>query len=127
MNIERQDWWFLIGDKFFFWDSYKGESYINLLKNIWEDISYWKPINSNIEYPWEYDIQWVYIKSIQGENYLNYYVKTDETSFAIVDTNLVFDDENFASAELYFYDPEDIDLPSELWKMEISTDIVALS
>lgn len=127
MKIEKKDNWYIIADEFYFSADWEQNWLYNLNYNIWEDVLYWKQSSEKINYPGEYDIQWNYIKCISWKNWLCYFIKkTSWESFAIVDSVKVFEDDDFCSAEKFIYEEDKIDLPSELEKMELSSECYAL-
>jgi len=75
INLQNLRWWFLIEDKLLFGANEIDKEYLNLWNTVWEDMRYQKTDYTLIDYPWEYDVQWVGIKVLLwADDKLNYII-----------------------------------------------------
>lgn len=122
MNFTKLDEWILFFDNILFTDTPKSW-YINLLKNVWEDMLYWKAENTFIDYPGEYDINSIYIKVVKDADWkLNYYIKYWENSICIVQSINVLDNDIFQFSKKIFYVSSAWDVPWKIEKNEIQSE-----
>ncbi len=103
MEVKKDDLWYLIDSILFFSQDWEYDNLINLRKKIWDDIIYWKDDNIILSFPWEYDINNIYIKAIVDNDWnMNYYIKDDEKSFCIIQSSNALDNDFFQSCD-YIY------------------------
>lgn len=108
MEIQKQDSWYTIGENIFFWDDIK-ENYLNLKKNVWEDMIFGKEKEFKIEYPGEYDKDWIFFKVVEdSEGKLNYFLRTDENKTVIIQSSEVLEKEEFDNIDFWIYTEESI-------------------
>ena len=62
IDIKKTENWILIENKFLFNPTTIGVWIINLLPKIWEEMAYERWNLFSIDFPWEYDIGWAFIK-----------------------------------------------------------------
>lgn len=106
MKICSFDSGYLIDNKFLFSAQNIDITKINLVPVIGQDILE-REENSLIDFPWEYDVKWSFIKVIVGkDDKLNYLVKTKEISFAIIQTPSVLERDDVDNMDFWlFTDP----------------------
>lgn len=126
--MEKTENWILFLDKILFVESGINSWYINLLKDIWEDMIYWKQENIVIDYPGEYDIQDIYFKVITSESWkLSYYIKTGEEAFCIIQDKSALDDETFQLSEKIYYISEIQEgISDKIEKNEIHAELISI-
>ncbi len=74
---------------------------------------------NTIDFPWEYDITNHYIRAILGKNNeMNYFIKTKNKSFAIVQTPKVLEHEDMFNVQHWIYTNEKVLQKSEQLELE---------
>ena len=85
IDIKKTDNWILIENKFLFSPTEIEIWIINLMPIIWEEMAYDRGNLLSIDFPWEYDINWAFIKVfVWNWGKLNYLLTYEWTSFAII-------------------------------------------
>jgi len=78
INVQNLKWGFLIENKLLFGANEIDNEYLNLSSLMWEDMRYKRTPHVLLDYPWEYDIQWVWIKVLLwNDGKLNYIINTN--------------------------------------------------
>jgi hypothetical protein len=107
VKIKLESGWFLIENKILFWASVPNKDYINLAFDVGEDIVIEKAPYSIIEYPWEYDMEWIVIKVFSSKDgKLNYVITKKDKKIAIIQTPKILEEDeiNNMYARLYMDD-----------------------
>jgi hypothetical protein len=85
IDIKKTENWILIENKFLFNPTEIEIWIINLLPTIWEEMAYDRGNLLSIDFPWEYDISWAFIKVfVWNWDKLNFLVSYEWTTFAII-------------------------------------------
>jgi hypothetical protein len=85
LDIKKTENWILIENKFLFSPTEIEIWIINLMPIIWEEMAYDRGNLLSIDFPWEYDINWAFIKVfVWNWGKLNYLLTYEWTSFAII-------------------------------------------
>ncbi len=85
IDIKKTENWILIENKFLFNPTEIEIWIINLMPIIWEEMAYDRGNLLSIDFPWEYDISWAFIKVFSWNwGRLNYLVSYEGTTFAII-------------------------------------------
>ena len=85
LDIKKTENWVLIENKFLFSPTEIEIWIINLMPIIWEEMAYDRGNLLSIDFPWEYDINWAFIKVfVWNWGKLNYLLTYEWTSFAII-------------------------------------------
>ena len=85
IDIKKTDNWILIENKFLFNPTEIEVWIINLLPTIWAEMAYDRWNLLSIDFPWEYDIGWAFIKVYAGNwDKLNFLVTHEWTTFAVI-------------------------------------------
>lgn len=85
IKIDNTENWFVINWKFCFTENGGKDWYINFASNIGKDMNFGRRDRFMIEYPWEYDKDWYFIKTYAWDNWkLNYIVKLNWKKVAII-------------------------------------------
>jgi hypothetical protein len=85
LDIKKTENWILIENKFLFSPTKIEIWIINLMPIIWEEMAYDRGNLLSIDFPWEYDINWAFIKVfVWNWGKLNYLLTYEWTSFAII-------------------------------------------
>lgn len=72
----------LIGWKIFFWLEEIAKVSLRLVK--WEEMRYGKTQTNIVEFPWEYDIEWVSVICFEADKKLSYVITWDENRIALL-------------------------------------------
>ncbi len=72
-----------------------------------------------IDFPWEYDIDGIFVKAVLWKgNLMNYFVKTKTKSFAVIQNAKVLDDDDLLTVEHWLYFDEAIEKKLEQLELE---------
>ena len=83
---------FLIENTLLFWYETTDPKYINLASVAGDDMRYEKIEYTLVDYPGEYDVQWIGIECFIGSNEkLNYLIKMNDKKIAIIQSDDVLD------------------------------------
>jgi hypothetical protein len=107
VNIKLESGWFLIENKVLFWSSIPNMEYINLALEIWEDIVHETSPYSIVEYPGEYDIDWVVIRVFWSKDWkLNYIVNINDKKIGVIQSPKILEEDEVSGmyARLYLDD-----------------------
>ena len=126
INIQNQKWWFLIENKLLFWASEIDNEYLNLTKTPWEDMRYERIPHVLIDYPGEYDIQWIGIKVLLWkDNNLNYIINTNWKKIWIVQSLDFLEKEEVSSISSRLY--LDDSILTKIEQMELEGEKIKLA
>ena len=107
MKIEKDLNWYLIEDKFYFTKEEINPANINLMQIRWEDMTYWKNDSIKIEFPWEYDTNWLFIKVYEWDDkLLNYIITNDSKKFAIIQNPKIIETTEIENISNWLYTDE---------------------
>lgn len=96
---------YLLDNKILFGADERDNKYINLSKELGEDMRY-KSLNHNlVDYPGEYDIKWINIQSFLGKNnILNYLIIYGNKRIALIQSpDILENTADFAVAQEWIY------------------------
>jgi len=118
MGFVVKDGGFLIEKKVLFAADAINGDYINLWAQEWDAMLYDKSPQVLIDYPGEYDIQWVFIKAIvDKKGNLNYILMEDKNSFAIVQSSSALDEDEMSDVSMIYYTDDAVE--KKLDKLEL--------
>ncbi|MBS8122336.1 hypothetical protein [Candidatus Vampirococcus lugosii] len=127
MEIKKIENGYILTNNIFYSHNEGLDGYINLYQNIAEDFVYGKSDIVKINYPGEYDISDIYIKCIQSNIKLNYYVKNDQNSFCIIQSESVLDKDEFQIADYILISNEiESSIKLKMEKNEIKSKLILL-
>jgi len=119
MAFVEMNGWFLINNSVLWWAADIDAKYINLSATKWEDMVYGKADILFINYPWEYDIEGMFIKVFADKTgRLNYILEWEgKKTFAIVQSPSALDHEEIVEAKTIYYTDDAVE--KILDKMEV--------
>ncbi len=104
VNIKLDSGWFLIENKILFWASVPNKDYINLAVDTGEDIVTETASYSIIEYPGEYDINWVFIKVYGSKDWkLNYVFTVNNKKIWLIQSPKILEEDDVNSMYAWLY------------------------
>ncbi len=96
------------------------EGMINLAKEQGEAMTYTKLPYTFVDYPGEYDLQGVFIKVIADKhNLLNYIMHENDDVYAIIQSPLVLENDDFADVKTIIYTDDKIANKIEQLELEV--------
>lgn len=107
VNIKLESEWFLIENKVLFGASTPSNEYINLALDMGEDVVHKTAPYSIIEYPWEYDIDWVVIRVFSSKDgKLNYIININDKKIGVIQGPKILEEDevNGVHSRLYLDD-----------------------
>lgn len=108
-NFKILENWFLIEKKYIYGSDTAQKAYINLALKIWEDMRYRKLDCELIDYPGEYDIQWITINSYLGRgDMLSYIISYDWRKIWIIWSEDVLNLDEVTSVDTRYYTDDKI-------------------
>ncbi len=108
VNVKHKNW-FLIANKLLFGFELPDSKYINLALEPGSDMRYEKLEYILVDYPGEYDIQWIGIECFLGaNNKLNYIVTLDDKKIWIIQSVDVLDLDEVGEVKVRLYQDEKI-------------------
>jgi hypothetical protein len=101
----RLEWeWFLIEKKVLFWATQPHPDYVNLALEVWDDVVTERLPHAIIEYPWEYDIMWIWAKVfLWKDNKLNYLLNIDWKKIWIIQTPKILEEDEVTGMDWWLY------------------------
>ena len=101
----RLEWeWFLIEKKVLFWATQPHPDYVNLALEVGEDVVTERLPHAIIEYPWEYDIMWIWAKVfLWKDNKLNYLLNIDWKKIWIIQTPKILEEDEVTGMDWWLY------------------------
>lgn len=129
-NFKIVENWFLIEKKYLYGSDTAQKPYINLTLKIWEDMRYHKSDSELVDYPGEYDIQWITITAYLGRgDMLSYIISYDWRKIWIIWSEDVLNLDEVTSVDTRYYTDDKIsnmvdqlELEGEKIKLEQITD-----
>jgi len=119
LKVENIDWWFLIEKKLMFGASVPHEDYINLAKELWEDVREGTLPYTMVDYPGEYDIQGVSIHVSQNKDHkLSYMITLDWERIGLIQSYQILDLDKFENADVWLYTDEKVSAKLDQMEME---------
>jgi len=104
VDIKLEWEWFLIEKKVLFWATQPHQDYVNLALEVWEDVVTERLPHAIIEYPWEYDIMWIWAKVfLWKDNKLNYLLNLDWKKIWIIQTPKILEDDEVSDMDAWIY------------------------
>lgn len=95
---------FLIENKILFGASVANEDYINLWLEIWEDMVNEKLPYSMVEFPGEYDIDWIFIKVVPAKDWkLNYLINMKNKKIGIIQSPKILEEDEVTGMDFWLY------------------------
>lgn len=121
VDIKLEGEWFLIEKKVLFWATQPHPDYVNLALEVWDDVVTERLPHAIIEYPWEYDIMWVWAKVfLWKDNKLNYLLNIDWKKIWIIQTPKILEEDEvtWMDRRLYLDDAVEkrLDQLEMVWK-----------
>ena len=104
VDIKLEWEWFLIEKKVLFWATQPHPDYVNLALEVWEDVVTERLPHAIIEYPWEYDIMWIWAKVfLWKDNKLNYLLNIDWKKIWIIQTPKILEEDEVTGMDWWLY------------------------
>ena len=104
VDIKLEGEWFLIEKKVLFWATQPHPDYVNLALEVWEDVVTERLPHAIIEYPWEYDIMWIWAKVfLWKDNKLNYLLNIDWKKIWIIQTPKILEEDEVTGMDWWLY------------------------
>lgn len=104
VDIKLEWEWFLIEKKVLFWATQPHPDYVNLALEVWEDVVTERLPHAIIEYPWEYDIMWVWAKVfLWKDNKLNYLLNINWKKIGIIQTPKILEEDEVTWMDWWLY------------------------
>jgi len=104
VDIKLEWEWFLIEKKVLFWATQPHQDYVNLALEVWEDVVTERLPHAIIEYPWEYDIMWVWAKVfLWKDNKLNYLLNINWKKIWIIQTPKILEEDEVTGMDRWLY------------------------
>ena len=104
VDIKLEWEWFLIEKKVLFWATQQHPDYVNLALEVWEDVVTERLPHAIIEYPWEYDIMWVWAKVfLWKDNKLNYLLNINWKKIGIIQTPKILEEDEVTWMDWWLY------------------------
>lgn len=96
------------------------EGMVNLAKEQGEPMSYDKKAYTYVDYPGEYDLQWVFIKVIADKHkLLNYIMHENDSVYALIQSPLVLEEDDFADVQTIIYTDDRVANKIEQLELEV--------
>ena len=126
IDIKRTENWILIENKFLFNPNEIEVWIINLMPTIWEEMAYDRWNLLSIDFPWEYDIWWAFIK-VYAWNWdkLNFLVTYEWTTFAVIQSPEVLELDEVCDMNTRIFPDESVS--KKLDQLEMEWDRINLS
>ena len=119
LDIKKTENWILIENKFLFNPSEIEVWIINLLPTIWEEMAYDRWNLLSIDFPWEYDIWWAFIKVFSWNwNKLNFLVSYEWITFAIIQSPEVLELDEVCDMATWIFKDESVAKTLDQLEME---------
>lgn len=104
VDIKLEWEWFLIEKKVLFWATQPHPDYVNLALEVWEDVVTERLPHAIIEYPWEYDIMWIWAKVfLWKDNKLNYLLNINWKKIWIIQTPKILEEDEVTWMDWWLY------------------------
>lgn len=104
VDIKLEWEWFLIEKKVLFWATQPHPDYVNLALEVWDDVVTERLPHAIIEYPWEYDIMWIWAKVfLWKDNKLNYLLNIDWKKIWIIQTPKILEEDEVTGMDWWLY------------------------
>ena len=124
VDIKRTENWILLENKFLFNPTEIEVGIINLMPTIWEEMAYDRWNLLSIDFPWEYDIGWAFIK-VYAWNKLNFLVTYEWTTFAVIQSPEVLELDEVCDMSTWIFPDESV--AKKLDQLEMEWDRINLS
>ena len=126
IDIKRTENWILIENKFLFNPAEIEIGIINLMPTIWEEMAYDRWNLLSIDFPWEYDIGWAFIK-VYAWNWdkLNFLVTYEWMTFAFIQSPEVLELDEVCDMSTWIFPDESV--AKKLDQLEMEWDRINLS
>lgn len=119
VNIKLESEWYLIENKILFGANVPNKDYINLAMEVWEDIVIEKLPYSIVEYPGEYDIDGVFIKSFSSKDgKLNYIITINNKTIGLVQSAKILEEDDVRSLDAWLYLDDAVEKKLEQLELE---------
>ena len=126
IDIKKTDNGILIENKFLFNPTEIEVWIINLLPTIWAEMAYDRWNLLSIDFPWEYDIGWAFIKVYAGNwDKLNFLVTHEWTTFAVIQSPEVLELDEVCDMSTWIFPDETVS--KKLDQLEMEWDRINLS
>ena len=104
VNIKLDSGWFLIENKILFWATVPNKDYINLATDIWEDVVTEQTPYSFIEYPGDYDINWILIRVFVSKDWkLSYTFSVNNKKIWLIQSPKILEEDEISSMYAWLY------------------------
>jgi len=104
IDIKLEWEWFLVEKKVLFWATQPHPDYVNLALEVGEDVVTERLPHAIIEYPWEYDIMWVWAKVfLWKDNKLNYLLNIGWKKIWIIQTPKILEEDEVTGVDWWLY------------------------
>ncbi|HOG15072.1 MAG TPA: hypothetical protein PK674_00640 [Candidatus Absconditabacterales bacterium] len=119
VNIKLESEGYLIENKILFGASIPNKEYINLATEIGEDIVIEKLPYSIVEYPGEYDIDGVFIRSFGSKDgKLNYIITINNKTIGLVQSAKILEEDDVRSLDAWLYLDDAVEKKLEQLELE---------
>lgn len=110
VNIKLESGWFLVEDRVLFWADAPSSDHVNLALEAWPDIVTERLPHALIEYPWEYDIMWIWARVLLWkDNKLNYLLNIDWKKIGIIQTPKILEEDEVSDMDARLYLDESVE------------------
>lgn len=119
IDVKKTENWILIENKFLFNPTTIEIWIINLLPKTWEEMAYDRWNLLSIDFPWEYDIWWAFIKvyAWNGDK-LNFLISYEWTTFAIIQSPDVLELDEVCDMDTWIFPDESVSKKLDQLEME---------
>ena len=119
LDIKKTENWILIENKFLFNPSEIEVWIINLMPTTWEEMAYDRGNLLSIDFPWEYDIGWAFIKVfVWNWNKLNFLISYEWSTFAIIQSPEILELDEVCDMSTRIFPDESISKKLDQLEME---------
>jgi len=126
IDIRKTENGILIENKFLFNPTEIEVWIINLMSTIWEEMAYDRGDLLSIDFPWEYDISWAFIKVfVWNWNKLNFLVSYEWMTFAVIQSPEVLELDEVCDMNVRIFPDESVS--KKLDQLEMEWDRINLS
>jgi len=119
IDVKKTENWILIENKFLFNPTTIEIWIINLLPKTWEEMAYDRWNLLSIDFPWEYDIWWAFIKVYAWNvDKLNFLISYEWTTFAIIQSPDVLELDEVCDMDTWIFPDESVSKKLDQLEME---------
>lgn len=110
VNIKLESDWFLLENKVLFGPTEHNPKYINLSLDMWEDVVNQKLDYAFVNFPGEYDIDWIAIKVYSWKDKkLNYLVTLNQKKYWFIQSPKILEEDEVSDMDYRLYTDEKVE------------------